>query len=108
MIKINNGVPAFIATGADTMTSRKVGLLTVDYQTSLAQEEVDGKMVNVGKVGSWLFDEQQTNVMGVQKIQNLDEFKGKDILATLTTEYIATLKALNPNVEFTDTLVVVK
>ena len=108
MIKINNGVPAFIATGSDTMTSKKVALLTVDYQTSLTQEEVDGKMVNVGKVGSWLFDEQQTNVMGVQKMQNLDEFKGKDILATLTTEYIATLKALNPKVEFTDTLVVAK
>lgn len=107
MIKISP--PSFIATGEDTQTSKKVGLLIVNFQTSLETSIVDEKTVTVGKVGSWVFDsETMTNVMGVQKMQNLDEFKGKDILATLTTEYIATLKALNPSIEFTDTLVVAK
>jgi hypothetical protein len=40
MIKINNGVPAFLVTGADTQTSTKTGLLTVNYQTSLSTKEL--------------------------------------------------------------------
>ena len=99
MIEIKNG-PKFLATSSETMTSRKVGQLVVNFQTSL-EKEGD---VNVGKVGSWLFDEQGTNIMGVQKMQNLSDFTGKDILAELTTQYIADLKALNPSVEFVDTL----
>jgi hypothetical protein len=105
MIKINNGVPAFIATGADTMTSRKVGLLEVDYQTSLGTKEVDGKQVPQGYIGSWVFDEQKTNIMGVQKIEEDTKFAGKDILAVLTADYVAELKALNPKIEITNTLV---
>jgi len=104
MIKVNNGTPAFIATGAETMTSRKVGELVLNFQTSLQSEVVGDNTVNVGKVGSWLFDETMSNVMGVQKIQNLSDFTGKDILETLTEEYISELKALNPNIEFVNTL----
>jgi len=106
MIKINNGVPAFIATGADTMTSRKVGLLTVNYQTSLGTKEVEGKQVPQGYIGSWVFDEQQTNIMGVQKIEEDTDpkFVGKDILTVLTTDYVAELKALNPKVTIESTL----
>jgi hypothetical protein len=107
MIKINNGVPAFIATGADTMTSTKTALLSVNYQATLGSKEVDGKSVPQGLIGSWLFNEQGTNVMGVQKIQNDTDpcFEGKDILEVLTEQYIAELKALNPSIEFTNTLV---
>ena len=103
MIKLKNGA-AFIATSADTQTSRKVETLTVNFQTSLVTETIEGKQIPFGKVGSWVFDEQGTNIMQVQKVQNLSDFDGKDILATLTTDYIATLKALNPKVEFIDTL----
>ena len=105
MIKINNGVPAFIATGADTMTSRKVGLLTVNYQTSLGTKEIDGKQVPQGYIGSFVFDEQGTNSMGVQKVEEDTKFLGMDILDILTADYCAELKALNPGIEITNTLV---
>jgi hypothetical protein len=44
--------------------------------------------------------------MGVQKIEEDTDpkFVGKDILAVLTTDYIATLKALNPKIEIESTL----
>ncbi len=107
MIKINNGVPAFIATGADTMTSRKVGLLTVNYQTSLGTKEVDGKQVPQGYIGSWVFDESQNNVMQKQKVEEDTDpkFLGKDILEVLTADYVTELKALNPSIEITNTLI---
>jgi len=104
MIKINNGVPAFIATGADTMTSRKVGLLTVNYQTSLGTKEVEGKQVPQGYIGSWVFDENSTNIMGNQKIEEDTKFAGKDILEVLTADYVVELKALNPKVTIESTL----
>jgi hypothetical protein len=106
MIKVNNGVPCFIATSAETQTSTKVGLLAVNYQTSLGTKEVEEKQVPQGYIGSWVMNEQGTNIMGVQKIEEDTDpkFVGKDILAVLTTDYIATLKALNPNVEFINTL----
>jgi len=106
MIKINNGVPAFIATGADTMTSRKVGLLTVNYQTSLGTKEVEGKQVPQGYIGSWVFDENSTNIMGNQKIEEDTDpkFKDTDILTVLTADYVAELKALNPKVTIESTL----
>lgn len=106
MIKINNGVPAFIATGADTMTSRKVGLLTVNYQTSLGTKEVDGKQVPQGYIGSWVFDETQSNIMQNQKVEEDTDpkFVGKNVLEVLTANYIVDLQKLNPTIEFTDTL----
>jgi hypothetical protein len=106
MIKINDGVPAFLVTGADTMTSTKTALLTVNYQTSLGTKEVDGKSVPQGFIGSYVFNETGNNIFQVQKIEEDTDpkFVGKDILAVLTNDYIATLKALNPKIEIESTL----
>ena len=110
MIKVNGG-SKFLQTSPDTMTSKKVENLEVNFQTSLVDEviapEEEGEesvSIKVGKLGSWIFNEEGTNIMGVQKIQNLSDFDGKDILNTLTDAYIVQLKALNPSVSFTNTL----
>jgi len=110
MIKINGGAK-FLQTTVDTMTSKKVENLEVNFQTSLVDEVIpaeeegaESTSIKVGKVGSWIFNEEGTNIMGVQKIQNLSDFDGKDILNTLTDAYIVQLKALNPSVSFTNTL----
>jgi hypothetical protein len=97
---------SFLAVSEDMQTSTKVGLLTVNYQTSLGTKEVEGKQVPQGYIGSWVMNEQGTNIMGVQKIEEDTDpkFVGKDILAVLTTDYIATLKALNPKIEIESTL----
>lgn len=110
MIKINKGVPAFLVTGADTMTSTKTALLSVNYQATLGSKEVEGKQVPQGLIGSWVFNESGQNIMGVQKVQEDTDkcFENADILDVLTTQYIAELKALNPSIEFTNTLTPVK
>jgi hypothetical protein len=97
---------SFLAVSEEMQTSTKVGLLTVNYQTSLGTKEVEGKQVPQGYIGSWVMNEQGTNIMGVQKIEEDTDpkFVGKDILAVLTTDYIATLKALNPKIEIESTL----
>jgi hypothetical protein len=104
MIKITPA--SFLAVSEEMQTSTKVGLLTVNYQTSLGTKEVEGKQVPQGYIGSWVMNEQGTNIMGVQKIEEDTDpkFVGKDILAVLTTDYIATLKALNPKIEIESTL----
>jgi hypothetical protein len=104
MIKITPA--SFLAVSEEMQTSTKVGLLTVNYQTSLGTKEVEGKQVPQGYIGSWVMNEQGTNIMGVQKIEEDTDpkFVGKDILAVLTTDYIATLKALNPKVKIESTL----
>jgi hypothetical protein len=104
MIKVTPA--SFLAVSEDMQTSTKVGLLTVNYQTSLGTKEVEGKQVPQGYIGSWVMNEQGTNIMGVQKIEEDTDpkFVGKDILAVLTTDYIATLKALNPKIEIESTL----
>lgn len=102
MIKTNT--PVFLTVSEERQTPNKVQNLVVNFQSALVQEQVDGQLVNQGKIGSWVYDEQGTNIMGVQKIQNIEHFDGKDILATLTEEYIAELQVLNPTVTFTDTL----
>jgi hypothetical protein len=106
MIKINNGVPAFLVTGADTQTSTKTALLTVNYQTSLGTKLVEGVQVPQGYIGSWVMNEQGTNIMGVQKMQEDTDpiFIGNNILTVLTDEYILTLKALNPETTIESTL----
>lgn len=106
MIKLKNGA-AFLATSAETQTSTKVEKLIVNYQTLLGKKEVEGKQVPQGYIGSWVMNEQGTNIMQVQKIEEDTDpkFIGKDILEVLTTDYIATLKALNPKVEFVNTLI---
>jgi hypothetical protein len=104
MIKITPA--SFLAVSEEMQTSTKVGLLTVNYQTSLGTKEVEGKQVPQGFIGSYVFNEQGTNIMGVQKIEEDTDpkFVGKDILAVLTNDYIATLKALNPKVQIESTL----
>ena len=104
MIKVTPA--SFLAVSEEMQTSTKVGLLTVNYQTSLGTKEVEGKQVPQGYIGSWVLNEQGTNIMGVQKIEEDTDpkFVGKDILAVLTTDYIATLKALNPKIEIESTL----
>lgn len=106
MIKLKNGA-VFLATSAETQTSTKVEKLIVNYQISLGKKEVEGKQVPQGYIGSWVMNEQGTNIMQVQKIEEDTDpkFAGKDILEVLTTDYIATLKALNPKVEFVNTLI---
>jgi hypothetical protein len=97
---------SFLAVSEEMQTSTKVGLLTVNYQTSLGTKEVEGKQVPQGFIGSYVFNEQGTNIFQVQKIEEDTDpkFVGKDILAVLTTDYIATLKALNPKIEIESTL----
>jgi hypothetical protein len=104
MIKVTPA--SFLAVSEDMQTSTKVGLLTVNYQTSLGTKEVEGKQVPQGYIGSWVMNEQGTNIFQVQKIEEDTDpkFVGKDILAVLTTDYIATLKALNPKVKIESTL----
>jgi hypothetical protein len=104
MIKVTPA--SFLAVSEDMQTSTKVGLLTVNYQTSLGTKEVEGKQVPQGYIGSWVMNEQGTNIMGVQKIEEDTDpkFLGKDILTVLTNDYIATLKALNPKVQIESTL----
>jgi hypothetical protein len=105
MIKIT---PAnFLATSENTQTQTKVAELTVNYQTSLGTKEVEGKQVPQGYIGSWVMNETGNNIMQVQKIEEDTDpkFLGKDILNVLTTDYIATLKELNPKVEFINTLI---
>lgn len=104
MIKVTP--PSFLAVSEDRQTGIKVGLLTVNYQTSLGTKEVDGKQVPQGYYGSWVFDEQQTNIFGVQKVEEDTDpkFVGKDVLTVLTDDYVAHLKALNPNVTIESTL----
>jgi hypothetical protein len=104
MIKVTPA--SFLAVSEEMQTSTKVGLLTVNYQTSLGTKEVEGKQVPQGYIGSWVMNEQGTNIMGVQKIEEDTDpkFLGKDILTVLTNDYIATLKALNPKVQIESTL----
>ena len=106
MIKINNATPTFLLTSEDTMTSMKTALLTVNYQTSLGKKEVGSERKLQGYIASGLFDEQGTNIMQVQKVEEDTDpkFVGKDILTVLTNDYVLTLRALNPGVTIESTL----
>lgn len=96
--------PAFIAVSAEAQTPRKVGKLVVDYKTSITTKNIGTNeapnMVNQGVVNSWLFDEQETNIMQVQKTQEYEVFEGKEILAVLHDQYKAELSELNPTLNF--------
>lgn len=45
-------------------------------------------------------DEQDTNIMQVEKIQDYEVFEGKEILAELHAQYAAELSELNPTLNF--------
>ena len=104
MIKVTPA--SFLAVSEEMQTSTKVGLLTVNYQTSLGTKEVEGKQVPQGYIGSWVMNEQGTNIMGVQKIEEDTDpkFKDADILTVLTNNYVAELKKLNPKIKIESTL----
>jgi hypothetical protein len=99
MIILNN--KAAIETGAEVIYKSQE--LTVNYQTVLETEVIEEVPTKVGKIQSWLFNETGNNIMGVQKVNNDKDFKGKDILGELHKIYIAELRALNPTLTFTDT-----
>ena len=99
MIILNN--KAAIETGAEVIYKSQE--LTVNYQAVLVTEVIEEVPTKVGKIQSWLFNETGNNIMGVQKVNNDKDFKGKDILGELHKIYIAELRALNPTLTFTDT-----
>jgi hypothetical protein len=99
MIILNN--KAAIETGAEVIYKSQE--LTVNYQAVLVTEIIEEVPTKVGKIQSWLFNEAGNNIMGVQKVNNDKDFKGKDILGELHKIYIAELRALNPTLTFTDT-----
>jgi hypothetical protein len=105
MIKVTPA--SFLAVSEDMQTSTKVGLLTVNYQTSLGTKEVEGKQVPQGFIGSYVFNEQGTNIFQVQKIEEDTDpkFVGKNVLEVLTANYITELKKLNPTIDFTNTFI---
>jgi hypothetical protein len=99
MIKVTE--PCFIATSAETQTSTKVGLLTVNYNSFLGSKLVDGENVNQGYIQSFVYTETMNSIMN--DVQEDTEFTG-NILAELTDMYISKLQILNPNVTFASTL----
>jgi len=99
MIKVTE--PSFIATSAETQTSSKVGLLTVNYNAFLGTKEVDGVIVNQGYIQSFVYTETMNSIMN--DVQEDTLFIG-NILAELTDMYISKLQILNPSITFTSTL----
>ena len=105
MITLNE--KAAIETGIEVVYKSQE--LTVNYQTELmveltpATETEPSKFRKYGVVKSWLFNESGNNIMGVQRIDNDKDYKGKDILSELHKIYIAQLQELNPTLQFTDT-----
>lgn len=90
-----------IETGAEV--NYKAQELTVQFKTELVTELVEETPKKVGKIKSWLFNETENNIMGVERIDNDINFVGKNILGELHKIYIAELKKLNQTLVFTDT-----
>jgi hypothetical protein len=99
MIKLNQA--SFIATSAETQTSTKVGLLTVNYNSFLGSKLVDGENVPQGYIQSFVYNETMNSIMN--DVQEDTLFTG-NILAELTDMYISKLELLNPSIIFTSTL----
>jgi hypothetical protein len=99
MIKVTE--PSFIATSAETQTSTKVGLLTVNYNSFLGSKLVDGENVPQGYIQSFVYNETMNSIMN--DVQEDTSFIG-NILAELTDMYISKLELLNPSIIFTSTL----
>lgn len=99
--------PSFVALGADEQTTKKAARLIVLYHTP-----------DKGKVTAWARVERQTNAgeldgegnpatpvyteltNALHKEYTQDEFVGKDILATIQADFLATLQTLNPTINF--------
>ena len=99
MIKLNKA--SFIATSAETQTSTKVSLLTVNYNAFLGTKEVDGENVNQGYIQSFVYNETMNSIMS--DVQEYSAFTS-NILNELTNQYIAKLQILNPSITFVNTL----
>jgi hypothetical protein len=99
MIKVTE--PGFIATSAETQTSTKVGLLTVNYNSFLGSKLVEGVNTPQGYIQSYLYTETMNSIMS--DVQEDTEFTG-NILSELTDMYISKLQILNPNTTFVSTL----
>ena len=99
MIKVTE--PSFIATSAETQTSTKVSLLTVNYNAFLGSKEVDGENVPQGYIQSFVYTETMNSIMN--DVQEDTLFIG-NILADLHDMYISKLQILNPSITFTSTL----
>jgi hypothetical protein len=99
MIKIEPA--SFIATSAETQTSTKVSLLTVNYNAFLGTKEVEGVSTPQGYIQSFVYNETMNSIMS--DIQEDTNFSG-NILKELTDMYINRLEILNPNTTFVSTL----
>ena len=99
MIKVNKA--SFIATSAETQTSTKVSLLTVNYNAFLGTKEIEGVSTPQGYIQSFVYTETMNSIMN--DVQEDTSFTG-NILAELTDMYISKLQILNPNVTFASTL----
>ena len=99
MIKINKA--SFIATSAETQTSTKVSLLTVNYNAFLGTKEVEGVSTPQGYIQSFVYNETMNSIMN--DVQEDTLFSG-NILAELTDMYINRLEILNPTITFVSTL----
>jgi hypothetical protein len=99
MIKLNK--PSFIATSAETQTSTKVELLTVNYTSFLGSKLLDGVNVPQGYIQSFVYTETMNSILTDN--QEAEIFTS-NILIELTNQYIAILQKLNPKIIFTNTL----
>tara|TARA_R110000868_G_scaffold278187_5_gene538053 strand:+ start:696 stop:995 length:300 start_codon:yes stop_codon:yes gene_type:complete len=99
MIKVNKA--SFIATSAETQTSTKVSLLTVNYNAFLGTKEIEGVSTPQGYIQSFVYTETMNSIMN--DVQEDTSFTG-NILAELTDMYISKLQILNPSITFTSTL----
>lgn len=85
--------PSYLLLDSETQTPKKVKQGIVKFQTPTK-----------GKVTSWVtFEDENGNevVNGLQQEHLQDDFIGKDILATLHTDYKLELEVLNPSLTIT-------
>jgi len=98
---ITIATPTFLALEGETQTSTKVDSIVIKYAWDLSSKLVDGEHVPQGLINS------QVHANGQLILSASEEdgvYEGVDIPSALHTKYMAILKALNPNVEFTNTL----
>ncbi len=93
---------SFLSLGEETQTSTKVELLSVSYNHHLGKKLVDDVYVPQGYIKSFVYDEAKNVIM--EHLQEDSEING-NILIELTDNYIAKLKALNSDINFTNTLI---
>ena len=91
MIVLEN--PTFVLLGEEQMTSKKVKQGVVKFQTP-----------SKSKLTSWVtFEDENGNEItnGLHREHLQDDFIGKDILATLHSDYKSELEVLNPSLTIT-------